>query len=125
MSEQPRPLKTNPFRARLSSSLAGQVEREAKERGISVSAVIREALQERYTPKYQSSVRQRERLAESLKKLANEFHPIGSNLNQLAYAFNSLGKLDLEAMAHLQDEIQLEFAKTRRVLKAVEDAIKS
>lgn len=60
---------------------------------------------------------------EELNAIRKEIAPIGSNLNQIALAFNSNDHLDGEDLAVVHSDLQRQFAEMTKVLRELRNGI--
>jgi hypothetical protein len=62
-------------------------------------------------------------IVEELNAIRKEIAPIGSNMNQIALAFNSNDHLDGEDLTVVHSDLQRQFAEMTKVLRELRDGI--
>lgn len=110
-----------PIRIRL-GELADSANERVKEEGTDISKLIRRALSH-----YLSSapdISKVDSLISELVAFRRDFARTGSNLNQLALAFNIEDKIDSDQLAATHADLRQEFKQLMSILRGIENQLK-
>ncbi|WP_417500147.1 hypothetical protein [Methylophaga sp.] len=106
----------NPRRIRFDAELEKTIERMDIDFSKAVRRLCRQALSGTNHQDFSA-------LFEQLEKTRKQLSPIGSNLNQIAFGFNTDGHLYGESLSNVHSELQKQFADVMRILKVIKNNV--